>query len=81
VLAAVESGNVEAGFVYRTDARLSKHAKIIFEVPSMEGLKIIYPAAVLNVSKHPSTAAGFVAYLAESEARAVFEKYGFTNLP
>ena len=32
-LASVESGNVEAGFVYKTDAAVSKKVRIVYEVP------------------------------------------------
>ena len=42
-LASVESGNVEAGFVYKTDAAISKKVKIVYEVPIDKGPKIIYP--------------------------------------
>ena len=43
-LAAVESGNVDAGIVYRTDALVSKKVKIAFEVPPAEGPVISYPS-------------------------------------
>ncbi len=33
VLAAVESGNVDAGLVYKTDAAISKKVRVVFEVP------------------------------------------------
>ena len=33
-LAAVESGNVDVGFVYKTDANISKKVKVIFSVTS-----------------------------------------------
>ncbi len=34
VLAAVESGNVDAGVVYKTDAAISKKVRVVFEVPA-----------------------------------------------
>ncbi|MEI6078433.1 MAG: molybdate ABC transporter substrate-binding protein, partial [Verrucomicrobiota bacterium] len=36
VLAAVESGNVDAGFVYKTDAAISKKVKVAYEVPATD---------------------------------------------
>ena len=36
-LAAVESGNVDAGIVYKTDAGISKKVKIAYEVPTRRG--------------------------------------------
>ena len=50
-LAWVGSGNVEAGFVYKTDAAISKKVKIVYEVAIDKGPKIIYPAAIVKGSK------------------------------
>jgi molybdate transport system substrate-binding protein len=77
-LAAVESGNVEAGIVYKTDSLISKKVKIAVEVPAAEGPKISYPVAVLRSSKQPDRARKFAEYLAGPMARSVFEKFGFT---
>ncbi len=79
-LAAVESGNVEAGTVYKTDAQISKKVKIAYEVPVAEGPKITYPAAALKDSKSPTHAKKLLSFLGSGEARAVFKKYGFTVL-
>jgi len=43
VLAAVESANVDAGIVYKTDSLISKKVKIAVEIPASEGPKISYP--------------------------------------
>ena len=47
-LAAVESGNVDAGIVYKTDALISKKVRVVFEVPLAEGPKISYPVALVK---------------------------------
>ena len=47
-LAAVESGNVEAGIVYKTDAAISKKVRIAFEVPAARGPAISYPFALVR---------------------------------
>jgi len=80
-LAAVESGNVDAGIVYKTDALISKKVKIGYEVAIADGPKISYPLAVLKASKNAEAARRFAAYLASAEARAVFAKYGFLPAP
>ena len=79
-LAAVESGNVEAGIVYNTDALISKKVKIALEVPVAEGPRISYPIAVIKESKQPESAKAFAAHLAKPAARGVFEKFGFIVL-
>jgi molybdate transport system substrate-binding protein len=78
-LAAVESGNVEAGIVYKTDAALSKRARVLFEVPRAEGPAIVYPLAPVATSSKAATAA-FVQHLQSAGAREVFARYGFVVL-
>ena len=76
-LAAVESGNAEAGFVYRTDALISRKVAIALEIPPAAGPRIRYPAAVLKAARAPDAARALVAYLAGPEAQKVFAKFGF----
>ncbi|MGH9750985.1 MAG: molybdate ABC transporter substrate-binding protein, partial [Candidatus Polarisedimenticolia bacterium] len=47
-MAAVESGAVEAGVVYRTDAAVSRRVRIALEVPPAEGPRISYALAALR---------------------------------
>jgi len=77
-LAAVESGNVEVGIVYKTDSLISKKVKVAVEVPAAEEPKISYPIAVLKSSKQADRAKKFAEYLAGPTPRSVFEKFGFT---
>lgn len=79
-LAAVESGNVEAGIVYRTDAGISKKVKVACEVPPQEGPAIRYSMAVIKNSKEAAAAAKFLQHLDSSEASRVFEQFGFIVL-
>lgn len=77
-LAVVGSGNVEAGFVYKTDMLISKKVKAALEVPAGEGPKISYPIAILAASENPEAARKLLAYFESEPALAVFRKYGFT---
>ncbi len=79
-LAAVESGNVDVGIVYKTDAAIAKKIRIAHEVPRAEGPAISYPFAVLAEAEQPAAARKFLAYLESSAALAVFRKYGFLIL-
>lgn len=76
-LAAVESANVEAGFVYKTDAAISNKVKIVYAVPIEKGPKIIYPVAVVKGSKEKTAARDFMSYLQSAAAKNAFNKYGF----
>jgi molybdate transport system substrate-binding protein len=80
-LAAVESGNVEAGVVYKTDAGISKKVKVAYEVPSKDAPVISYPMALVKDSRQPGAARKFLDYLAGNEAGAVFTGHGFIVLP
>ncbi len=77
VTAAVASGNADAGFVYKTDAGVSKKVKIIFEVPVADAPPINYPVAVLKQSAQKPAAEAFLRYLGSEPAVQVFEKLGF----
>jgi molybdate transport system substrate-binding protein len=78
-LAAVETGNADAGIVYKTDALHSKKVKIAYEVPALEGPAIIYPAALVEGTKHEPAARKFLAYLGQLETQAIFQRYGFIS--
>lgn len=76
-LASVESSNVEAGFVYKTDAALSRKVKIVYEVPVSRGPKITYPVAIVKDSKRKDAARDFLGFLQTTTSKALFKKYGF----
>jgi molybdate transport system substrate-binding protein len=76
-LAAVESGDVEAAIVYKTDAAISKRVKIAYEVPRADGPKISYPMAVLKDAPEPEEARRFLRYLNSPAAGKVFAEFGF----
>lgn len=80
-LAAVESGNVEAGIVYKTDALISKKVKVAVEISLADGPKISYPLAVLKSSSEPERARKFADYLTAPSARETFKKFGFIVVP
>jgi molybdate transport system substrate-binding protein len=77
-LAVVESGNAEAGIVYKTDATISKKIVVAFEVPTAEGPKITYPAAVVSDSRNKEAARRFLTYLSDKKADETFAKFGFS---
>lgn len=80
VLHYVDTGNVDAGLVYRTDAATSDQSKIV--AASEEGYHdpVIYPAGVLKDSKHHEEAIKFYEFLQGSTAVDILTKYGFIVL-
>lgn len=79
-LAAVASGNVEAGVVYKTDAGISKQVKVAYEVPAKDAPKISYPVALVKESKQADAAKKFLNYLDSPDAGDIFKKFGFVLL-
>ncbi len=79
-LAAVESGNVEAGIVYKTDVTRTRRVKIAYEVPMGDGPAISYPLAIVKNSPQPEAATRFVKFLESDAAAKVFETNGFVVL-
>ena len=77
VLAYTETGNVEAGIVYRTDAASSGRVKVAATAPEMSHQPIVYPIAILTGAKQTKAAEDFVSYLFSAESKAVLEKHGF----
>ena len=77
-LAYVESGEVDVGIVYQTDAGFSKKVRIIYQFPNSSHSPIVYPAAVLRNTEHKVLAQAFLEYLQTAEVAAIFEKYGFS---
>lgn len=76
VLSYVESGNVEMGFVYSSDARISPEIKSIIDVPQ-NGEGISYPAAVVKKSGNPQAAKDFLEFLLSDEGQNLLVRHGF----
>ncbi len=79
VLAYVETGNVEAGIVYATDAQISKRVKVIATAPTNSHSPIIYPIAIARDSKNPETAQDFIQFILSNQIKNIFTNYGFMN--
>lgn len=77
MLQYVDSGNVDAGVVYSTDALSDSNVTVIATGPADVNATIVYPGAILKSSKNSAAAQDYLTYLAGAGARAIFEKYGF----
>ncbi|MWC26960.1 molybdate ABC transporter substrate-binding protein [Paenibacillus sp. MMS18-CY102] len=81
VLQYVETGNADAGFVYKTDALASKKAEIAFTIDPASYSPILYPVGIVSSTKHEEAAEAFYAFLSSEEALNIFIKYGFSVSP
>lgn len=72
----VARGEVDAGFVYGTDAAIMKDkVNVVLEVP-LEA-PVLYPIATIKDSANQAEAKRFVSYLQTAPAQAILAKYGF----
>jgi molybdate transport system substrate-binding protein len=76
VTTQVDQASVDCGVIYGTDAYSAGLFTVDVATKEMCG-QIIYPAAVLNISKHKEEATAFLEYLQSDECMAVFTKVGF----
>ena len=78
----VARGEVEAGFVYTTDAATQKSAvKETFRPPEDTYRPVTYPAAVVAASKQAALARAFLELLTSQEGQAVLARLGFQPAP
>ncbi|MEO0988561.1 MAG: molybdate ABC transporter substrate-binding protein [Cyanobacteria bacterium J06639_14] len=77
VLSYVETGNVDAGLVYATDALVSDRVQVVAPAPADSYGAIVYPVAVVRESPNAEAAQAFVDFLASEAAAEIFEKSGF----
>ncbi|MDT8717420.1 molybdate ABC transporter substrate-binding protein [Clostridium sp. 19966] len=77
VLNWVETGNADAGIVYKTDALSSSKVKIAATAPSDSHKAVVYPVAVIKASKKADAAKEFLKYLSSSDSKTIFENAGF----
>ncbi len=77
-LALVARGEAPLGIVYETDARVEPNVKIIGRFPEDSHPPIVYPVAA-TVTAKPDVGR-YLAFLRSAEAKAAFERHGFTFL-
>jgi len=72
----VARGEVDAGFVFATDAAIMPDkVKVAVRVPNRT--PVTYPIAITTQTKQPTQAASFVQYVLSPDGQAVLAKYGF----
>ncbi len=80
VLSYVATGNVDAGIVYRTDANISDAVTIVETAAEKTHSPIVYPIAAIQGTKNPEAGQKLINFMFGSEAKAIFEKYGFSPI-
>ncbi|MFH1070587.1 MAG: molybdate ABC transporter substrate-binding protein [Candidatus Glassbacteria bacterium] len=76
--AYVEQGEVQAGIVYSTDAKVSRKVKVAFEFPEESHTPVTYHAGVVSRSGNKAEAAAFIKFLGSDEFRRILAEHGFS---
>jgi molybdate transport system substrate-binding protein len=76
VLDYVSRGEVQAGFVYATDAAVRSDKVNVVQTLPINTL-VSYPVAVIKSSVHAAQARSFVQFLDSAQAQAIFANAGF----
>ncbi len=78
VLNYVARGEVDAGFVYRTDALIERDkTRIALTVPTTTAVS--YPIAQIATSKNPALAKDFIAFVRSAPGQEVLQRFGFSK--
>jgi len=78
VLNYVARGEVDAGFVYRTDAAIERDkTRILFAVPTSTPVR--YPIAQVAASKNMALGQSFIAFVRSNQGQAILEGFGFSK--
>lgn len=78
----VARGEVDAGFVYTTDAASrAQGVKEAFRPPDDSYRPVVYPGAVVRASKQAAIAQAFLDLLSSRQGRSVLSRFGFQPPP
>ncbi len=79
VLTYVGRAEVDAGFVYRTDAMIDRgRVRIVLEVPTKK--LVNYPIVQILASKQAGLSREFIAFVTAPPAQSILARYGFQKL-
>ncbi len=73
----VETGNVDAGIVYLSDAKSSAQIKIVATAPADSHSTVVYPVAVVKRTRNIQAAKDLIEFLSHNRAKTAFESQGF----
>lgn len=76
-LTYVERGEVDAGFVYMSDAMTAEPGTIKIVTNVSVSTPVNYPIAIVSYSEHKKDAQEFIDFVTGKEGQETLEKYGF----
>jgi molybdate transport system substrate-binding protein len=77
VVQKVQLGEVDAGFVYVSDAFSAGSKVSSIDIPDQYNVVANYPIATVKASTHPTQAEAFVQYVLSADGQAILAQYHF----
>lgn len=77
LLTQIETGDLDAGIVYRTDVLAAGDTIAGVDIPAAANVVAEYPLAALTRTDNPDAGAAFVAFVLGDEGQAILASYGF----
>ncbi len=78
VVAKIELGEADAGFVYRSDVAPSAARRVrMLEIPDSSNVVASYPIAIVKSASNADAARAFVALALSPEGQQILERHGF----
>jgi molybdate transport system substrate-binding protein len=81
IVAAVMSGDVDAGIVYASDIPITAGKLHAVEIPARLNITAVYPIAVVAGTEHEAAARAFAAFVLGEQGQVVLESHGFGPPP
>lgn len=80
VLQYIERGEVDLGFIYLTDALVSKKVKVFYTLPTETHPLIEYPIGLVAESQNQKLGEKFLEWVLSDQGQKILMKYGFLTV-
>jgi len=80
-LAAVATGDADAGIVYGTDAKAARNTVQSVKIPASLNVLAVYPIAPIAATQNASLADGWIKYVTARAGRRTLRSFGFLPPP
>ena len=77
VVSYVESGEVDAGIVYKSDTTLLKNSVLAQKIEAKSHKPIVYPVAIIKNSENKELAEKFISIFESDDIKKLVKKYNF----
>ena len=80
-LAAVATGDADAGVVYVTDAKSAGKTVQVVKIPASQNVLAVYPIAPVAATQNASLAKGWIKYVTSAAGQKTLKSFGFLPPP